>query len=137
MEVYALPAQGMVVIVTRGRSDSTSNSEDIDFDDIYEMQVTLEESDDIIFFFRDFEYLIQAAQRIENIVEDGGKAYLYQGRYYLVFENTEIEQESYDRLIAILSEFGEASTTTKYMLAEYGKVIVEEDAVSTLCHYFK
>lgn len=137
VEVYALPAQGMVVIVTRGRSDSTSNSEDIDFDDIYEMQVTLEESDDIIFFFRDFEYLIQAAQRIETIVEDGGKAYLYQGRYYLVFENTEIEQEGYDRLIAILSEFGEASTTTKYMLAEYGKVIVEEDAVGTLCRYFK
>ncbi|HBI02452.1 MAG TPA: genetic competence negative regulator [Paenibacillaceae bacterium] len=137
VEVYSLPAQGMVVIVTRGRTDASNNSEDMDFDDIYEMQVTLEESDDMIFFFREFEFLIQAAHSVENLVEDGGKAYLYQGRYYLVLENDEMEQEKYDRLIAILSEYGEASTTTKHVLAEYGKVIVEQDAVETLCRYFK
>lgn len=137
VEVYSLPAQGMVVIVTRGRTDSNNNPEEMDFDDIYEMQVTLEESDDIIFFFRDLENLIQAAHRIKDLVEDGGKAYLYQNRYYLVFENAEKEGDSYDRLIAILSEFGEASTTTKYVLGEYGKIIVEQDAVGTLCKHFK
>jgi adapter protein MecA 1/2 len=137
VEVYSLPAQGMVVIVTRGRSDVSQLSEEMDFDDIYEMQVTLEESDDMIFFFREFEFLIQAAHSILNLVEDGGKAYLYQGRYYLVLESRDIDPEHYDQLIAILSEYGEASTTTKYVLAEYGKVIVEENAVGTLCRYFK
>ena len=41
VEVFALPAQGMVVIVTKGTSSMFDDEED----DIYELEVTLEQSD--------------------------------------------------------------------------------------------
>ena len=60
VEVFAMPAQGMVVIVTRTRWDSAghhaSGADEDELDDVYEMEVTLEESDTIVFAFRDFEH---------------------------------------------------------------------------------
>ncbi|GEN33729.1 MULTISPECIES: genetic competence negative regulator [Aneurinibacillus] len=136
VEVFSLPAQGMVVIVTRGKTEAHDDAEDLDYDDIYEMQVTLEESDDVVYVFQDFEHLIELAHRINSKVIDGGSAYAYNGRYYLVFEEVDMEKEEYDDFIAVLSEYGEASTLTKHVLQEYGKAVVESDAVKVLCRYF-
>ncbi|HJV46530.1 MAG TPA: genetic competence negative regulator [Bacillota bacterium] len=138
VEVFALPAQGMVVIVTRGRNQSASE-EDVDYDDdIYEMEVTLEESEDIIYYFHDFEHLLEACHRIHNMLPEGGSVYKYNNRYYFFLDEIEMEnQQLYHGLIAILSEYGEASTVTKHVLAEYGDPIVKKDAVKVLCQYFK
>lgn len=138
VEVFALPAQGMVVIVTRGRNQSASD-DDVDYDeDIYEMEVTLEESEDIIYYFHDFEHLLEACHRIHGTLTEGGSVYKYNNRYYFVLDEIEMEnQQLYHGLIAVLSEYGEASTVTKYVLAEYGKPVVEKDAVKILCQYFK
>ncbi|WP_134698934.1 genetic competence negative regulator [Ammoniphilus sp. YIM 78166] len=139
VEVFALPAQGMVVIVTRGRSQ-TSAEDDADYDDedIYEMEVTLEESEDIIFFFHDFEHLLEACQRSSTVLAEGGRVYSYNNRYYLVLDDIDMDnQQLYHTIIALLSEYGEASTVTKYVLAEYGKCLVADNAVHVLCQYFK
>ncbi|WCK56054.1 genetic competence negative regulator [Aneurinibacillus sp. Ricciae_BoGa-3] len=136
VEVFSLPAQGMVVIVTRGKTDSIDSSDDMDYDDIYEMQVTLEESDDVIYSFSDFEDLLELAHRINAKLLYGGSLYSYNGRYYLVFEEIEMERKDYEDFIAVLSEYGEASTTTKYVLQEYGAVVIGDDAVKVLCQYF-
>jgi adapter protein MecA 1/2 len=138
VEVFALPAQGMVVIVTRGRSESTSEDDpNYDEDDIYEMEVTLEESEDIVYYFHDFEYLIEACHRAKGIIPEAGSVYYYNNRYYLVLDEIELESHPYQGLIAVLSEYGEASTTTKYMLAEYGKQVIAENAISVLCQHFE
>src|SRR4051795_7589776 len=44
VEVFALPAQGMVVIVTRGKMHSFRNEESVldEEEEVYEMEVTLE-----------------------------------------------------------------------------------------------
>lgn len=139
VEVFALPAQGMVVIVTRGKSQtSVEDDAEYDDDDIYEMEVTLEESDDIIYYFHDFEHLLEACQRASSVLQEGGKVYRYNDKYYLVLDELEVEnQQLYHTIIALLSEYGEASTVTKYVLDEYGKPVVKQDAIKVLCQHFK
>lgn len=138
VEVFALPAQGMVVIVTRGKTDSfAAEKEEEEYDDdVLEMEVTLEERDLIIFSFRDFEHMVEAAHRIKHWLIDVGAIYHYQGKYYLVLEEVDLDEDDYDKMIAILSEYGEASPTTIYVLEEYGKCVFPHDAVRELCRKF-
>ncbi|CAJ1002883.1 MULTISPECIES: genetic competence negative regulator [Bacillales] len=139
VEVFALPAQGMVVIVTRGKTGSMLEKEEEEYedDDVYELEVTLEESELVIYSFRDFEHLVEAAHRINAMLTNGGAAYFYQGKYYLVLGELDLDQEQYQKLIAILSEYGEATPTTVYVLEEYGKVVVADDAVKEICRHFQ
>src|SRR5690606_9619652 len=86
VEVFALPAQGMVVVVTRGRPHQTDDENFAD-DEIYELEVTMEESNEIVFAFNEFEHVVQAATRLYPAVSSGGKLYFYRDAYYLVFDN--------------------------------------------------
>lgn len=135
VEVFALPAQGMVVVVTRGRAAKSDHDEFEAEEDVYELEVTMEETDDIIFRFADLEDLIQAAIRMKSLVKQGGNVYSYQGSYYLVFDEN-LETDRLEVLIAILSEYGEASTVTDTFLQEYGKTIWSKDAISQIVKYF-
>ncbi len=137
VEVFALPAQGMVVIVTRGKTGSKMEKEEEYDEEVYEMEVTLEESDLIIYSFRDFEHMVEAAHRINAMLTNGGAAYFYQGKYYLVLEEVDLDEDRYQKLIAILSEYGEATPTTVYVLEEYGKVVIADDAVKEICRRFR
>jgi adapter protein MecA 1/2 len=138
VEVFALPAQGMVVIVTKGKhnEDLKEDSYGDQDEDLFELEVTLEESDFIVYRFNDFEYLIRAAKTIHPFLTEGGTLFHYRDQYYLFLNPLDMEERQYATLIAILSEFGEASTTTPYVLSEYGKKIIETDAVNTLIQYF-
>lgn len=127
VEVFAMPAQGMVVVVTRGRTPQASD-DDFDTDDMYELEVTMEETDRVIFRFSDLEYLIQAAIRMKSIIPQGGRVYTYQDVYYLVLDEG-LEAPNLDTLVAMLSEYGEASTVTDAVLTEYGKVIWGNNAI--------
>lgn len=134
VEVFALPAQGMVVVVSRGQS-TESDRDEFDNPDIYELEVTMEETDEIIFRFSDLEHLIQAALRILPLVESGGKVYAYQNVYYLVLDK-DFETEQLEAVVAILAEFGETTTVTSAVLQEYGKAIITDHAINQLTHYF-
>lgn len=136
VEVFALPAQGMVVIVTRGKTGFTTDKEEEYDEEVYEMEVTLEESDLIIYSFRDLEHMIEVSHRINAMLTNGGSAYFYQGKYFLVLEEVDLDQERYQKMIAILSEYGEATPTTVYVLEEYGKPIITDDAVKEICRRF-
>lgn len=137
VEVFALPAQGMVVIVTKGKvQEDQDNTDSNDEDDIFELEVTLEESDFVIYRFKDLEYLIQAAKSIHPYLDEGGTLYYYQDQYYLFLNPLDMDEHLYSNLISILSEYGEASTTTPYVLHDYGKLIIDNDAVTTLLRYF-
>ena len=143
VEVFALPVQGMVIIVTRGNMSHQQLRSDIDADvydsddEVYEMEVTLEQSDLISFVFTDFEYLLRAAKVIQPYVsEHGGALFSYKDKWYLQLEPHEMEDKDYNTLISVLSEFGDATSVTPAMLEEYGKIVIAEDAVNVLCKHF-
>jgi adapter protein MecA 1/2 len=139
VEVFALPAQGMVVIVTRGKMDLQSYSHDgyeDEAEEMYEMEVTMEQSDEIAYAFRDFEDLLRVARIVNPLLIDGGTLYSYKGRYILRLEPIDMEEQRYQTLIAVLSEYGEATSVTDAVLNEYGNKIIPDDAVKVLCRYF-
>lgn len=139
VEVFALPAQGMVVIVTRGKIDQNpfvSQLEEEELEEVYEMEVTMEQSDVISYMFHDFEHLLSAAKMINHHLTDGGTLYSYKGKWILHLGAIEMEEQRYQTLIAMLSEFGEACSLTQAVLEEYGKTVIAEDAVKVLCSHF-
>lgn len=140
VEVFALPAQGMVVIVTRGKYDhhqyGGSGEEELP-EEVYEMEVTLEQTDSIVYAFRDFEPLVEAAHVLIGNITSAGKLYSYKGKWYLYFDPKHFEETQLSALIAVLSEFGDSSPVTEAVLSEYGKTVMPEDAVQVLCTHFK
>ena len=140
VEVFALPAQGMIVIVTRGKYDGhyyDSNHEDDFPDEVYEMEVTLEQSNDAVYCFDDFEVLTQLAPRLLSSVTDQGRLYAYKNKWFLYYDFEEIEANKHVALIALLDEFGHTSRVSPVVLEEYGKVIIAEGAIGVIAKFFK
>lgn len=132
VEIYSLQAQGMVIIVTKHNND-----EDIDdeyLDDYIEMQVKVDESQDMLYEFFDFEHVIQLSQTLNRLNIWGGTLYLFNGRYYLYLDKW--QPISIDKLIAILAEYGTSTPITVHRLNEYGKTIMNGDAMEQLKKYF-
>ncbi|MBB3109253.1 adapter protein MecA 1/2 [Paenibacillus phyllosphaerae] len=141
VEVFALPAQGMVVIVTRGKVNGRPEEralEDEDSDeDVYELEVTMEQSDVVLYAFRDFEHVIDACKQLHTAgLSEDGRLYAYNGKYMLAFEPAGLELARYQVLIAVLAEYGEAASVTTAVLDEYGKVIIPAKAVTEICIHF-
>lgn len=142
VEVIGLPAQGMVVIVTRGSGEVdhhgyVDDDEQDHDEELYEMEVTLEISDTILYVFRDFEDVVAAARRLAAAgPEIGGKLYAYKGHYLLAFDAAGVEQSRYQTITAVLAEYGEAASVTEAVLEEYGKVIFASDAVKEINERF-
>ncbi|MBO9128269.1 genetic competence negative regulator [Bacillus sp. 165] len=133
VEVFSLQAQGMVVIVTKEHQESELEE---DFsDEFIEMQVTLDESDDILYEFANFEDIISLAQYLYPLGIIGGRLYSFQNGFYLLL-NEESANLSNETLIAILAEYGSSATITIYRLMEYGKELMREDAITQLYHHF-
>jgi adapter protein MecA 1/2 len=132
VEVYSLPAQGMVVIVTSENQDHDLEEEFSD--DYIEMQVTLDESEDIFYEFQEFEHIIQLCQRLYMLNFLGGTLYSYNGRFYLHFaEPSHIDTNDF---VAILAEFGSPSTITIHRVQEYGKKLIDSNTVQQIYQYF-
>ncbi|WP_274651674.1 genetic competence negative regulator [Paenibacillus humicola] len=141
VEVFALPAQGMVVIVTRGkvnvRPDDRTHDEDENEEDVYELEVTLEQSDVVLYAFKDIEDVIAVSRRLHDSgLTSDGRLYSYNGKYMLAFEAEGMEQPRYHAMIALLAEFGDAASVTTAVLDEYGKVVIPAQAVAEICTYF-
>jgi adapter protein MecA 1/2 len=140
VEVFALPAQGMVVIVTRGKVESKHggrSDHEEDDEEVYEMEVTLEHSDIMMYAFRDFEDVISVSRRLgdSGLTEDG-RLYSYKGQWILAFDPAAFETNRYHAVIALLAEFGEATSVTSAVLEEYGKVVIPTGAIQELRTHF-
>ncbi len=133
VEIFALPAQGMVIVVTNGSNQYTD--EDVQ-EDLYSLEVTLEESDTIIYSFDDFECLLGAIKRVNPYLVYGGQLHFYKGKYYLVFDALDVIEKELDSFISLLSEFGTVSSITTTFLEEYSKLIIAEDATKVICAKF-
>ncbi|MEX1337827.1 genetic competence negative regulator [Hydrogenibacillus schlegelii] len=133
VEVFALPSQGMVVVVSKASEES--DGEPFDGETI-EMEVTLETRDDIACAFRDFEHLLAAVRRVRSVVGPAGRLYHYKGHYVLYFEPLALDEAEYEKLVANLAEYGDIVPVTIHVLEEYGKPIIPERAVEVLGRYF-
>lgn len=141
VEVFALPAQGMVIIVTRSNFTGRSDMDDDDAyeteDDIYEMEVTLEQSDEVTYMFADFEHVVRVARILSRLMTEGGALYAYQNKWVLQFHSAEMDEEALPSIISVLSEFGEAQSVTQAVLEEYGKCVIRQNAISVLVAHFQ
>ena len=54
----------------------------------------------------------------------------------LAFEPVGIELPRYHAIIALLAEYGEATSITTAVLEEYGKVVMPANAVLEICTHF-
>jgi adapter protein MecA 1/2 len=129
----------MVIIVTRGKYDYhqySSHSEDEISEEIYEMEVTLEESDRIVYAFNDFEVLIEAAHVLQGHITEAGKLYNYNDKWVIYLEPEDLDEDKHPTLIAVLAEYGQSTSTTEAVLEEYGKVIIAENAIEVICQHF-
>ncbi|MCM2674305.1 genetic competence negative regulator [Alkalicoccobacillus plakortidis] len=135
VEVFAMPAQGMVFIVSKGQADDDFDDEG--FEEGYiEMQVTLDETDEIFYELFHFEAAIGLASRLYSFGVKGGKLYSFQNRYFIKFDEFEIEDVNEGAFISLLAEFGNPSTISSYRVDEYGKQLMADNAVESLYHYF-
>jgi adapter protein MecA 1/2 len=132
VEVFSLQAQGMILIIT---VDEAMEDEEILYDGFIEMQVRLEGFDDLLYEFNEFEDIIGLSKRLSTVNIFGGSLYVMNDRYYLLMVN--LETENNIKAACVLSEFGNASILSPYVLAEYGKRIIENKAVETILQYFK
>lgn len=130
VQVHLMQAQGMHVVVTQ-KIENTSWEEDF-----IEMKVTLDESKEMIFSFKEFEDIIQVASYLSIINMDGGQVYYMNNRYYMLLHEDELTPINKENIIAILSEFSSPSIITSHRLKEYGKVIMQESAVNQIMEIF-
>ncbi|MBP1155231.1 MULTISPECIES: genetic competence negative regulator [unclassified Paenibacillus] len=138
VEVLAMPAQGMMVIVTRGKMNfsHTEDTMDEDLEEVYELEVTLDETDQVTYAFHDFEDLLRLAKVINPLLTDGGTLYSYKNKWILLIDAADMEDKQLQLIVAVLSEYGDATSVTQAMLEEYGKTVIESDAVKVLCAKF-
>lgn len=135
VELYSMPAQGVVIIVTAQPFDSIHEDEEFD-DDYVDMQLTLDERNHIFYEFQSFEDVISLSSRLKVLNIKSGTLYSYDGLFYLYFDWIDISMNSADNFISILSEFGSASTTTVFKAMEYGKVLIEREAIAVIAEHF-
>ncbi|MCZ8512908.1 genetic competence negative regulator [Paenibacillus filicis] len=138
VEVLASPAQGMIVIVTRGKMNLGHSDDALEdeMEEVYELEVTMDETDQITYAFHDFEDLLRMAKVVNPLLIEGGTLYSYKGKWILLLEAVEMEESRLQAVVAVLSEFGEATSVTQAVLEEYGKTVIESDAVKVLCSKF-
>ncbi|MEW8985916.1 MAG: genetic competence negative regulator [Bacillus sp. (in: firmicutes)] len=131
VEIYSLQAQGMVMILTM----EESNQDEESLEDVFiEMQVTIEDSNEVLFEFTSIVEVIQLSKRFTTMEIFGGSLYSMNEKYYLLFE--EIEAESKNRLISVLAEYGDPSLLSIHRLIEYGKLIIQDKTIETIVDYF-
>ena len=132
VEIFSLQAQGMIMIIT---VDESLDDEEVLYDGFIEMQVRVEGFDDLLYEFESFEDIIALSKRFSALNMDGGSLYSFNNRYFLLMNK--LDAPNNEMAASLLSEYGNASILSPYMLAEYGKQIIKNKAVETILHYFK
>ncbi|MCT2535657.1 adaptor protein MecA [Aquibacillus koreensis] len=98
------------------------------------------EQDDLSFVlsFADFEHVIQLSHYFDTVEGFSNSLYHFDNKYFLQleFDAEVLTDEEQENILSQLLEFGQESSITIYRLAEYGKVIFEEDAMTQVKQYF-
>lgn len=137
IQVHLMQAQGMHVVVTQQFEELDEDlNDEIIIDDFIEMKVTLDESNELIYLFNEFESVIQVSSHLKVLEVEGGQVYYMDGIYYMLLDEIDFKKQNKEDLIAVMSEFSQPSIVTSYRLNEYGKVIYASDAVNQITEVF-
>ena len=130
VQVNLMQAQGMHICVTQ-------NEDILDEDDhIVQMEFSLDESHELIFYVDDFETWIQIAPHLSSLNLEGGQIYFFDNRYYMILDHDELGHVDEENLIAIMSEFSYPSIMSSHRIKEYGKVIYDKAAIKQIMNVF-
>ncbi|MDG5789134.1 adaptor protein MecA [Evansella sp. AB-P1] len=151
VQVHALE-NGLEIIVTRGQMSDGNMKIEIPVDDekdempvddnIVEMldsqfasekdsDIIREDSLSVVVGFQDFEDIILLSHAFDEDVETA--LYHFQGVYYIyVTLDEKYSDEEQDDLLSRMLEFGYESDITIHRIEEYGKVIIEENALENI-----
>ncbi|KAB7672911.1 adaptor protein MecA [Bacillus sp. B1-b2] len=133
VEIFSMKAQGMIMILTI--SDQESSDDDFLLSEGFlDMQVTVEETIDLLYEFKDIEDVISSAKQLKIIGIEGGTLYSFNDYYYLYFSPISTNWE--EKMVAVLSEYAESSLTSIHLIEEYGKLIQKNKAIQMLTHFF-
>lgn len=130
VEIFSVQAQGMIMIVTMDEEDEESLNEGF-----IDMAVTTKSYDDILLELDNIEHVIQLAQKLSLNHVSGGSLYVKDEQYFLHYTGEMIEEKP--EITAIMAEYGSFSLASIHWVAEYGKKIMEHNAIETLIKYFK
>lgn len=132
VEVFSVPSQGLVIIVTK----TEDYSEDMD-EPFMEWQ--LEPRQKLTPFFRldDLEYVIGLAGALLNQGITGGRLYHYEDAYYLIFDKDVMGSLKESGKLSLVYEFAEKADVSIHMVEEYGQEIIKDQAVAQLTSYFR
>ncbi|MGM9925984.1 MAG: adaptor protein MecA [Bacillus sp. (in: firmicutes)] len=128
IEIYSHHSQGLMMVITR--------DEELFFqDEETSLQVIMEEQQQILYRFNSFEDVIQLCKVFARLdLVQSSSIFYYDGSYYVSID--QMHDSYYDTIISLAAEYGSLSTLTSYRLAEYGKVIVEGDAIDQISSAF-
>jgi adapter protein MecA 1/2 len=132
IEIFSIQSQGMIMIIT---VEEVGEGEEVYHEGFLEMKVKVEGSSFILYEFESIEEIIELSKRFAQMKIFGGRLYSYNNFYYLLMEN--FPPNDVDRIIAVLSEYGNVSILSPFMLDEYGIKVINNNAVETISHFFK
>ncbi|PLT34849.1 genetic competence negative regulator [Bacillus sp. V5-8f] len=130
IEIFALQAQGLVIIVTKAEEDIVDDEEG----EFLDLHVLVGEHPHILYSFCDVEDVIQLCHSLKSIGISRSSLYCFEDNYYLLIEG--VEESDYDTVISLAAEYGTVSTMTLFRVQEYGKAIARNDAVDLLTKHF-
>jgi adapter protein MecA 1/2 len=96
-----------------------------------------EEALHFMIYFKDIEDLIALAHRAD-FTNLNNRLFMFENRYYLYveFNEEDYEEHEIDNMLSLLLEYGMDSQLTIYRLEEYGKEIIQNNALATLAKHF-
>ncbi|EZH67640.1 hypothetical protein DH09_06835 [Bacillaceae bacterium JMAK1] len=131
VEVFSVPAQGMVIHISKNEEDTL-----YDDDDMIEMDITVDERNDLFYKFKDFEAVIQLVRTLKRLGVKSGKLLSMNDNYYLYFPYTTIKKVNMDSFIAIVSEYADVCPYSHVAVEEHGKLLMKRNAVDRLATIF-
>lgn len=130
IEIFALQAQGLIIIVTKDDEEVL----DDEGDQYLDLQVKVGEHPHILYAFSDLEDVIQLCHSLKSIGIKHSSLYCFNDNYYLLIDR--VQESRYDTVISLTAEYGSVSTLTLFRVQEYGKLVISDEAVRILTNYF-
>lgn len=98
----------------------------------------IEEERRIVIEFNTFEQMIQLAQ-ILKAISGFSSLYHLNEKYYIDFHlmQDDFSFRSFDENIGVILEYGRKSKLTSEILSEHGDLLIQDNALSSIYHYFK
>lgn len=154
VQVHALD-KGLEIIVTRGQmndgnvkleipmEDESEESVDKNIVDMLDQQFTSDDQNEVtkdhklnvVIGFNDFEDTISLSKAFQGDIHTS--LYHYENTYfvYVMIDETHTDEEQ-DNMLSRMLEFGYESDITIHRIQEYGKTILEENALETINKQF-